>query len=198
MKKNSAKENRKEAVYAAAVQCFNEKGYYGTSMDMIAERANMTKRGLYYHFSSKDELFINLFHYMNAKYYKQIPQQVIGITDPEERLLGFVNIAREVLSAGSDFLRFSQEFMSISVRKPAIRKVMSAYYQEQVEKVEKTIREGIVCGKFVATDPEKMARAFVLLTMGAFNVFFSLDADFDLSDQHRFDIEQLIHSLRRG
>ena len=42
-----------------------------------------------------------------------------------------------------------------------------------------------------------MARAMVLLTMGAFNVYFSLDADFDISEQHTFDIEHLIRSLKK-
>ena len=45
------KENRKEEIFAAAVKCFNQNGYYKTSMDMIAESAKMTKRGLYYHFT---------------------------------------------------------------------------------------------------------------------------------------------------
>ena len=195
MTKASVKENRKEAVYAAAVACFIENGYYGTSMDMIAERADMTKRGLYYHFKSKDELFINLFHYMNARYYKQIPEYLLHINDPEEKLLMFVNVAKNVLAQGSDFLRFSQEFLSISVRKPEIRLAMLSYYNEQVEKVQKIIQDGVACGKFIPIDTLKMARAFVLLTMGAFNVYFSLDPGFDLAEQHSFDIEHLVACL---
>ena len=72
MKKIEIKENRKETIFTAALQCFNENGYYKTSMDMIAERAKMTKRVLYYHFKSKDGLFIELFYYMNKKLYSII------------------------------------------------------------------------------------------------------------------------------
>ena len=96
MQRREIKENRKEDIFTAAVQCFNQYGYYKTSMDLIAESAKMTKRGLYYHFKSKDELFIELFHYMNKKYYAQIPSYVSEVSDPEERLLMFLQIANKI------------------------------------------------------------------------------------------------------
>jgi AcrR family transcriptional regulator len=193
----AVKENRKEAIFDAALACFNKNGYYKTSMDLIAEKAGMTKRGLYYHFKSKDGLFIDLFNYMNNKFYGQIPSAATNIQDPEERLIAFVKIARTVLSEHADFLKFSQEFMAIGVRKPKIRKVMTTYYREQVEKVSRTIEQAVTMGKFIHVDPLKMARAIVLMTMGAFNVYFSLDADFNLADQHSFDVEQIIRCLKK-
>ena len=197
MAEAAVKGNRKEAIFDAALQCFIKNGYYKTSMDLIAESAGMTKRGLYYHFKSKDELFINLFNYMNEKFYEQIPRNAAGIMDPEERLMMFVKIARTVLSEHADFLKFSQEFMAIGMRKPKIRKVMTSYYKDQVQKISRTIEQAVTLGKFIAVDPLKMARAIVLMTMGAFNVYFSLDADFNLAEQHSFDVEQIIHCLKK-
>ena len=197
MNNTALKINRREAIFDAALECFNKHGYYKTSMDMIADRAHMTKRGLYYHFKSKDELFISLFNYMNNKFYEQVPSTASNIPDPEERLMLFVKIARRVLAEHADFLKFSQEFMAIGVRKPKIRKVMTSYYKEQVEKVSRTIEQGVASGKFNKVDPFTMARAIVLITMGAFNVYFSLDADFNLADQHSFDIEQIISCLKK-
>ena len=197
MRRKQGKENRKEEIFKAAVACFNEKGYFKTSMDLIAERANMTKRGLYYHFKSKDELFIQLFHYMNNKYYSQIPQSAAGIDDPEQRLHMFVEIALQIIAENEDFLKFSHEFMATGVRKPEIRKVMTAYYSEQVDKLRKTIEKGIAMGRFVDVDPQKMAHAIVLTTLGAFTFYFSLDADFDLADQHSFDITHIIRGLKK-
>ena len=192
---SEVKENRKEDIYSAAVECFNEKGYYNASMDMIAERAKMTKRGLYYHFKSKDELFIELFHYMNRKYYAQIPSYVTEISDPEERMMHFVTIANKVLIENTDFLKFTHEFMSIGLRKPAIREVMTSYYNDQVEKVRITIENGIKSGKFIPINPEDMARAIVLVTIGAFNAYFTLDSNFDLVKQHTFNITHMLKGL---
>ena len=197
MDRKVVKKNRRETIFTAAVKCFNKNGYYGTSMDMIAERAKITKRGLYYHFKSKDELFIELFHYMNKKCYEQIPSFATEVSDPEERMLMFVKIANQVVFANTDFLKFSHEFMSIGIRKPKIRKVFTSYYREQVENVTQTIERGIESGKFLKTDPEKVARAIVLLTIGAFHVYFSLNADFELTDQHTFNVNHILQGLKK-
>ena len=198
MQRREAKENRKEDIFTAAVKCFNKNGYYRASMDMIAEGAKMTKRGLYYHFKSKDELFIELFHYMNKKYYEQIPSYASEVSDPEERMLMFLKIANQVLKENTDFLKFSHEFMSIGIRKPVIREVMTSYYGEQVEKVRNIIDNGIQSGQFASVDSEKMARAIVLITIGAFNTYFTLNTTFDLADQHSFNILQLLKGLKNG
>ncbi|MCP4200228.1 MAG: TetR/AcrR family transcriptional regulator [Proteobacteria bacterium] len=196
MKTKLEKKNRKEDIFMAAVACFNENGYYKASMDLIAKRAGMTKRGLYYHFKSKDELFIQLFHHMNVKYYNEIPLDAAETRDPEKRLQRFVKIARQVFSENQDFLKFSQEFRAIGTRKPEIREVMTSYYQEQVNKVQKTIDEGILAGKFDKIDSKKMAHALVLITMGAFDSYFSLDAGFDLADQHSFNVGHMIKGMK--
>ena len=198
MQRREAKENRKEDIFTAAVKCFNQNGYYKTSMDLIAESAKMTKRGLYYHFKSKDELFIELFHYMNKKYYGQIPSYASEVSDPEERMLIFLKIANQVLKENTDFLKFSHEFMSIGIRKPGIREVMTSYYGEQVEKVRSIIDNGIQSGQFAHVDSEKMARAIVLITIGAFNTYFTLNATFNLADQHNFNIVHLLKGLKNG
>lgn len=198
MPRREPKENRKEEIFSAAVKCFNKNGYYKASMDMIAETAKMTKRGLYYHFKSKDELFIELFHYMNKQYYEQIPSYVSEVADPEERILMFLKIANRVLKENTDFLKFSHEFMSIGIRKPAIREVMTSYYREQVKKVRSIIDKGIQFGQFAPVDTEKMARAIVLITIGAFNTYFTLNTTFNLADQHNFNILQLLKGLKYG
>ncbi|MBP7737295.1 MAG: TetR/AcrR family transcriptional regulator [Spirochaetes bacterium] len=58
MTKKESKDKRIKDILDAAIHEFVEKGYESTSMDSIAARANLTKGGLYYHFSSKDDILI--------------------------------------------------------------------------------------------------------------------------------------------
>lgn len=44
-------------IISAAIECFRERGVQGSSVDLIAERAGVTKPTLYSHFGSKDNLF---------------------------------------------------------------------------------------------------------------------------------------------
>ena len=53
--------NTKETIIDVAYKEFLIKGYKGTSLNSIAEKVNITKPALYYHFSNKKNLFIEVF-----------------------------------------------------------------------------------------------------------------------------------------
>src|SRR5258708_17792114 len=51
------KSARPDEILAAALACFVEKGFGGTRLDEVAERAGIAKGTLYRYFASKDALF---------------------------------------------------------------------------------------------------------------------------------------------
>ena len=51
---------KRDAIIQAAKQAFQEFGVNGTSMDKLAELANVSKRTVYNHFSAKEELVMHL------------------------------------------------------------------------------------------------------------------------------------------
>lgn len=56
MSKWEPKEKRIDGIVNAAIEVFLEKGYEGTSMETIAQKAQISKGGLYHHFRSKEEI----------------------------------------------------------------------------------------------------------------------------------------------
>jgi len=58
MTRKEPKNKRVSDILDSAISEFLENGYEKTSMDAIARRANLTKGGLYHHFSSKDEILL--------------------------------------------------------------------------------------------------------------------------------------------
>ncbi|AVS72753.1 TetR/AcrR family transcriptional regulator [Paracidovorax cattleyae] len=50
-------DRKREAIVQAAIAEFRESGFSGTSMDRVAAAAGVSKRTVYNHFPSKDELF---------------------------------------------------------------------------------------------------------------------------------------------
>ncbi|MFI0792225.1 TetR/AcrR family transcriptional regulator [Micromonospora rubida] len=52
----------RERIKAVALELFTEHGYEKTSLREIAERLNVTKAALYYHFKSKDEIVSSFVH----------------------------------------------------------------------------------------------------------------------------------------
>ncbi len=50
--------NRRQQLLEAAASCFYREGFVAASMRLIAEQANMRTASIYYHFESKDDLFV--------------------------------------------------------------------------------------------------------------------------------------------
>lgn len=51
----------KAEIRKVAIELFTERGYEGTSLREIAERLNITKAALYYHYSSKESIVRSIF-----------------------------------------------------------------------------------------------------------------------------------------
>src|SRR5215469_2770535 len=63
-----ARSDTRARIQQVAVELFAEHGYEGTSLREIAERLNVTKAALYYHFKSKEDIVASLVE----DYYGQI------------------------------------------------------------------------------------------------------------------------------
>jgi AcrR family transcriptional regulator len=50
------RENKREAVLRTAARIFNERGYHGTSLELVAEELEITRPTVYYYFKNKDEI----------------------------------------------------------------------------------------------------------------------------------------------
>lgn len=56
-----ARADRRESILAAALQCFVERGFHGTAMPQIAERAEVAAGTIYHYFPSKEALVNELY-----------------------------------------------------------------------------------------------------------------------------------------
>ncbi len=54
------KDAKRRAILGAAIRCFGEKGYDGTTLDEVGRRAEVAKGTLYLYFNSKADLFASL------------------------------------------------------------------------------------------------------------------------------------------
>lgn len=57
---------RHEQILRAAVEVFVERGYRGTSIDAVAERAGLTRQGVLHYYPSKKRLYFALLHFREA------------------------------------------------------------------------------------------------------------------------------------
>lgn len=56
-----ARGNTRQRIQDVALELFAEQGYEKTSLREIAERLDVTKAALYYHFKTKEDILISIF-----------------------------------------------------------------------------------------------------------------------------------------
>ena len=190
------KKDRKEEIFEAALKCFNETGYYRTSIEKIRQKANISKGGIYYHFESKEDLFTKLFTFRCDKYLEQVRREIQDIEDPEERLEQFIKKAGKLSVGNEDFLRFFIEFMTMGLRDPKIHEVMTNYYKNSITNFKTLIQAGIDTKRFKKVDTDKIARRVYFLSAGIFVTYLTARTDFDLGKEHTCQIEEFLEAIK--
>jgi len=154
----------RERIVAAAARLFYAEGIKAVSVDAVAEKAGITKKTLYYHFKSKDELI--------AAYLKSRDQPTLALYaqwfeatpgTARDKVKGlFASFAEAVDTPrwkGCGFLRTTAELASTPGH-PAIK--AGAQHKKRFESwlAGALAREGVA-------DAERIARAIVILLDGA-------------------------------
>lgn len=70
------KSERKEAIYKAAFALFKKNGYDNVSFNSIASEAGFTKSNMYRYFSSRDEIFLNVFAELFEKWFEDCSKRL--------------------------------------------------------------------------------------------------------------------------
>jgi AcrR family transcriptional regulator len=111
-------QQRYQRILDAATSVFSSKGYHGTLVDDIAEEADTSKGGVYFHFPNKQAIFLALLDRLAEILKQRVEQAVSAEPDPvarAERALrvvldtfgGHRHLARlfmvEALGAGPEF-----------------------------------------------------------------------------------------------
>jgi AcrR family transcriptional regulator len=157
----------RKRIVEAASKLFYGEGIRAVSVDAVAEKAGVTKRTLYYHFESKDELVAA---YLEARDQPNL-KLMAGWFDKAEGGLPqkieaiFQNLARSARHPrwkGCGFLRTAAELANLPGH-PAIR--IGARHKAGFERW-----LAGACAEHGATAPEELARQVVLLMDGAFSV----------------------------
>jgi len=151
----------------AATRLFYAEGIGRVSVDAIAEKAGLTKRTLYYHFKSKDDLIAA---YLDGRDQPNIKQMAGWFETAEggvERKVEaiFTNLARVAKHPkwrGCGFLRTAAELASMPGH-PAVK--AGSRHKKNFE----TWLAGELSG-YGVDEPQTLAREIVLLMDGAFSI----------------------------
>lgn len=145
-------ERKRAAIVAAAMQEFRSNGFAATSMDKIAASANVSKRTVYNHFPSKEDLFaaILLALWQNAVAELDLryqPQQAL-----EPQLLSFMQRKMQML-CDPNFIDLARVAIASTLHQPERAQGMLEKMKEKEEGIYTWIRAAQADGRLRHADP---------------------------------------------
>lgn len=140
--RTSAVESR---ILAAAVRLFAERGFDGTSVQEIVDRAEVTKGGLYHYFDSKHDLLYEIYHSLIARQLGDLERILAAGLEPRETVRAV--IAELVLSTAEHIDEakvFAREMHKLDdARMAAVRADRRRYHVTFRQVVERAQRDGV-------------------------------------------------------
>jgi len=134
----------KERILAGAKELFLARGYAGTTVDAICEKAKLTKGSVYYFFDSKEDLGLAVLDWSLRRATQMLASgPYVGIVDPVEKALAFLEhlekCSRELWSGGCLLGSFSVELADTNSRmQKAVAKMFQAVadvFAEQLQPI---------------------------------------------------------------
>ncbi|GAB1337010.1 TetR family transcriptional regulator [Streptomyces sp. E-15] len=106
--KQQRRGNTRQRIQDVALELFAEQGYEKTSLREIAERLDVTKAALYYHFKTKEEIIVSLFEDLTQPI-EELIEWGRGQPHTLETKQEIVRRYSEALAGAEPLFRFMQE-----------------------------------------------------------------------------------------
>ncbi len=144
------KQHRRNSILEAARHLFFEKGYR-TTMDEIAERAELSKGTLYLYFKSKDELYVSVIIEGFRVLEKRMKRALAKAVGPEEKVKAVYFAFVDHCLENREYFRITQYFLTEDARENTSRELVDAINMDSMRLLEygiKVMQEGIEEGAF--------------------------------------------------
>ncbi|MEX5667084.1 TetR/AcrR family transcriptional regulator [Pseudomonas neuropathica] len=146
-------DRKREAIIQAAIAEFRANGFDITSMDKIAATAGVSKRTVYNHFPSKEELFAEILNQLWARISAE--QSVVYNRDqPLREQLRQMLQAKVQLMADENFLTLARVAIAATIHSPERAQNMIERMGEREEGLTVWIRAAQADGRLKPVDPE--------------------------------------------
>jgi AcrR family transcriptional regulator len=162
----SAKPN---AIVLAGLRLFTQYGYRKTSIDDIAEAAQVAKRTVYLHFENKAAVFLAILEYLAEQVRQRCAAAENAPGTPVDRLTGlldaFFGMAFELFSKSAHMPELEETFSKLA--RARIGK-LNAEYEEHIARFLRSLQKtGAIVGSPVGLSVERIVHILVRAAEGA-------------------------------
>lgn len=170
-----------EGIFQAAVDVFSHSGFDQAKVDEIAQKAGVAKGTIYYHFRSKEELFLGMISEGLEKLVDFVERNIRISEDPIVQLEQVVRAQLVFFAENAKLAKIIlQEAFGTKERQQEFRH----HVRDYLRLIEGLLEKGQAQGVFRVANVSEMASAiFGALSVSALQKIFSLEADALQTDQ---------------
>ena len=127
-----------EQVLTVAADEFAEHGFDAMSMRALAQKCGMSAPALYYHFSSKEELYLEVFNRLQDTIIADIDRALAGVAEPEQRIDVYISTLFDAWANGPLQLLTQRDAIQASINPE--QALAQAYYQRLLSHAQEIFR----------------------------------------------------------
>lgn len=140
------KKLRKTNLIQAALSVFAEHGYHGATMQQVAERAGMSKGGLYEYFTSKDDLLLSTAEAVIEEMFQESMARFEGTEGPlRQRIASHAEYILGQIEGWAELSRsMRQLWAELGDNEDPLGKLLGEQYKRSADRLEELFDQAIV------------------------------------------------------
>jgi AcrR family transcriptional regulator len=139
------REETRQQVLVAAARVFGRRGFHATSLEAVAEEAGFSRGAVYYNFSDKEELFLELLDRRCAERAQDLREVFADTDDDVENTSRRAQLAAQnaldAMTGDAEWRALYMEFLAHAARDPAFRRAFARRTDQMRSALEEVVVE---------------------------------------------------------
>ena len=172
----------KRKIFETSMELFAQKGYDATSIEEITSIVGVAKGTLYYHFSSKEEIFNFLIEEGVKLLKNSIEIKTENLENSLDKIKAILLIEIKVLVKYENFMTMVlSEIWGTSER----AKICQKYVFEYIEMIQEIVDKGIKKGEIINTDAGVLAASIFSFVCSSLIYKIRMDKDIEIMELYK-------------
>ncbi len=201
-RKKEEAEQTKQELLKAALAVFSERGYEATRLSDIADKANVTRGAIYWHFGNKENLFLELVKERVSPFFQLVKTTLNEEGTPLEKIQQLMHNVLNKMSTDREFQR-KQKLESLNPCRLSEHKEIDAYIESQIseftEQLTQIIKAGQKSGEIVIhQNPQDICFVLLAFLKGMTHIMMNHKDRKNLKERSSLFIEIFLGGISRN
>lgn len=200
-RKKEEAEQTKQKLLKAALAVFSERGYEATRLSDIADKANVTRGAIYWHFGNKEKLFLELVKESMSPFFQLVETTLNEEGTPLEKIRRLMYNVFTKMATDCEFQR-NQKLESIRSRRLSEYKEINAFIETQIsgftEQLTQIIKAGQKSGEIINNqNPQDICIVLLAFLRGMTHIMMNHRDRENLKERSALFIEIFLGGINR-